>query len=154
MVQLQKYPNTFLLVVCFPTNCSKCCCIDTFFEHLPHVENTFKCINTYACPLLVYIKGKLVLFFDQTVVFHKKRDQSSLTLTFLLPLSLQVFCIKEVHLSDQLSLTCPRIWPIEDICIGLYVLKCLLNVQHIFEKVVSMQCSFEEFLEKNKEGLN
>ena len=45
---------------------------------------------------------------------------------------------------------CPRIWPIEDICIGLYVLKCLLTVQHILEKVVLMQHSFEEFSEKQR----
>ena len=45
---------------------------------------------------------------------------------------------------------CPRLWSIEDICIGLYVHKCLLNVQHILEKVMSMQDSFEEFLEKQR----
>ena len=38
----------------------------------------------------------------------------------------------------------------EDICIGLYVLKRLLNVQHIMEKVMSMQHSFEEFSEKQR----
>ena len=37
-----------------------------------------------------------------------------------------------------------------DICIGLYVLKRLLNVRHILEKVMSMQPSFEEFLEKQR----
>ena len=45
---------------------------------------------------------------------------------------------------------CPRIWPIEDICIGLYVLKRLLTVQHILEKVMSMQHSFEAFAEKQR----
>ena len=45
---------------------------------------------------------------------------------------------------------CPRLRPIEDICIGLYVLKCLLNVRHILEKVMSMQRSFEEFSEKQR----
>ena len=45
---------------------------------------------------------------------------------------------------------CPRIWPIEDICIGLYVLKRLLTVRHILEKVMSMQLSFENFLEKQR----
>ena len=45
---------------------------------------------------------------------------------------------------------CPRIWPIEDICIGLYVLNRLLNVWHILEKVMSMQHSFEEFSEKQR----
>ena len=34
--------------------------------------------------------------------------------------------------------------------IGLYVLKCLLNVRHILEKVMSMQHSFEEFSEKQR----
>ena len=33
---------------------------------------------------------------------------------------------------------------------GLYVLKRLLNVQHILEKVMSMQHSFEEFSEKQR----
>ena len=45
---------------------------------------------------------------------------------------------------------CPLLWPIEDIYIGLYVLKCLLNVRHILEKVMSMQHSFEEFSEKQR----
>ena len=45
---------------------------------------------------------------------------------------------------------CPRIWPIEDICIGLYVLKRHLTVQHILEKVMSMQHSFDEFSEKQR----
>ena len=35
-------------------------------------------------------------------------------------------------------------------CIGLYVLKRLMNVRHILEKVVSMQHSFEEFSEKQR----
>ena len=45
---------------------------------------------------------------------------------------------------------CPRIWPKEDICIGLNVLKRLLTVWHILEKVMSMQHSFEEFSEKQR----
>ena len=45
---------------------------------------------------------------------------------------------------------CPRLWPIEDICIGLYVLKRLLNVRHILEKNSSMQHICEEFSEKQR----
>ena len=45
---------------------------------------------------------------------------------------------------------CPRLWPKEDIFIGLNVLQCLLNVRHIFEKVMSMQHSFEEFSDKER----
>ena len=45
---------------------------------------------------------------------------------------------------------CPRIWPVEDICIGLNVLKRLLTVRHILEKVMSLQDSFEEFSEKQR----
>ena len=45
---------------------------------------------------------------------------------------------------------CPRIWPIEDICIGLYVLKRLWIVWYILEKVMSMQHSFEEITEKQR----
>ena len=44
----------------------------------------------------------------------------------------------------------PRIWPIEDIRIGFYVLKRLLTVRHILEKVRSMQHSFEAFSEKER----
>ena len=55
-----------------------------------------------------------------------------------------------MHLSNKLSLISPRLWPIEDICIGLYVLKCLLNVRHILEKVMSMQHSFEVCSEKQR----
>ena len=57
----------------------------------------------------------------------------------------KLFGIKAVHSSDKLSLICPQLWPIKDIHIGLYVLKRLLNVRHILEKVMSLQHSFEEF---------
>ena len=36
------------------------------------------------------------------------------------------------------------------ICIGLCVLKNLLNVRHILEKVMSMHLSFEEFSDKQR----
>ena len=62
----------------------------------------------------------------------------------------KLFCIEARHLSDELSLMYPRLWPIEDKCIGLYVLKCLLNVRHILEKVMSLQHSFEEVSEKQR----
>ena len=45
---------------------------------------------------------------------------------------------------------CPRIWPIEDKCIGPYGLKRLLTVRHILEKVMSMQHSFEVFSEEQR----
>ena len=45
---------------------------------------------------------------------------------------------------------CPQLWPIENICIGVYILKCLLTVRHILERVMSMQQSFEEFSEKQR----
>ena len=35
-------------------------------------------------------------------------------------------------------------------CTGLYVLKSLLTVRYILEKVMSMQHSFEEFSEKQR----
>ena len=33
-----------------------------------------------------------------------------------------------------IHLICPRLWPVEDICISLYVLKSLLNVRYSLEK--------------------
>ena len=84
-------------------------------------------------------------------MFHKKRDQSSLTVkistfTFTTSCFISKLCI----FFDKLSLMCPPIWPIEDICIGLYVLKRLLTVRHILEKIMSMQHRFEAFSEKQR----
>ena len=84
-------------------------------------------------------------------MFHKKRDQSSLTVkTSTFTFTTTCVLNKAVHLSDKLSLMCPRLWPIEDICIGLYLLKRRLNVRHILETVMSMQHSFGEFSEKQR----
>ena len=83
-------------------------------------------------------------------MFHKKRDQSSLKVKISTYTFTTSCFIKAVHLSDKLSLTCPRLLPVEDICIGVYVLKHVLNVQHILDKVVSMQHSFKEFSEKQR----
>ena len=59
-----------------------------------------------------------------------------------------------MHLSYKISLTGPgpRLWSIEDIFIGpgIYVLKSFFSVHYILEKIVSMQHSFEEFLEKQR----
>ena len=45
---------------------------------------------------------------------------------------------------------CPRIWPIHEIFIGLYVIKRLLTVQHILKKDMSMQHSFKAFSDKQR----
>ena len=45
---------------------------------------------------------------------------------------------------------CPRLWPIEAICIGLCVLKRHFNVRHILEKGMSMQHSLEDITEKQR----
>ena len=101
------------------------------------------------CLLLVYIKGKLVLLFDKTGnVSQETRPKFIDSQKFYFHFHYKLFCIKAVYLSDKLSLMCPRLRPIEDICIGLYVIKRLLNAWHILEKVMSMQHSFEEFSEK------
>ena len=48
-VQLQKYPNSFRLVFfVFPQIVQNAVALIHFFQHVPHVENTFKYINTYA----------------------------------------------------------------------------------------------------------
>ena len=49
VVQLQKYPNTFLLVFFVsPKIVQNVVALSHFFQHVPHFENTFKYINTYA----------------------------------------------------------------------------------------------------------
>ena len=103
---------------------------------------------------MICIKGKLVLLLDKVCyVSQEARLKFIDSQNFYFHFHYNLFCIKAVHLSDKLLLICPRLWPIEDKCIGLYVLKRRLNVRHILEKVMSMQYSFEEFSE-NKEELN
>ena len=100
---------------------------------------------------MICIKGKLVLLLDKTgYVSQETRLKFIDSQNFYFHFHYKLFCIEAVHLSNKLSLMCPRLWPIEDICIGFYVLKCLLNVWHILEKVMSMQHSFEEFSEKQR----
>ena len=97
------------------------------------------------------MKDKLVLLLDKTFyVPHKTRSKFIDSQNFYFHFHYNVFCINAVHLSDKLSLMCPRSWSIDDICIGLYVLKRRLNVRHILEKIISMQHSFEEFSEKQR----
>ena len=65
---------------CFPTNCSKCCSIETLFQHVPHVESTFKYINTFAYVFCwSVLRASYSCFSIKLVMFHKKRDQSLLT---------------------------------------------------------------------------
>ena len=100
---------------------------------------------------MICIKGKLVLLLDETgYVSQETRPKFIDSQNFYFHFHYKLFCIKAVHLSNKLSLTCPRLWPIEDICIDLNVLKCLLNMRHILEKILSMQHSFEEFSEKQR----
>ena len=151
VVQPQKYPNTFLLVFFVsPQIVKTIIALTHFFQHVSHVENTFKYINTYAyiCLLFVCTKGKIVLLLDKTSYVSQKNETNvHWQPKFYFHFHNKLLCIKAVHLSDKLSLTCPRVWPVEDICIGLCVLKRPLNVWHILEKVVSMQHCFEEFSE-------
>ena len=103
------------------------------------------------CLLFVCTKGKLVLLLYKTgYVSQETRPKFIDSQNFYFHFHYKLFCTKAVYLSDKLSLTCPWVWPIEDMCIGLYVLKRLMNVRHILEKVVSMQHSFEEFSEKQR----
>ena len=141
------FPTDFnSTLLCFPTNCSKCCA--TRWKHVQ--INKYLCI----CLLLVCIKGKLVLLLDKTgYVSLETRPKFIDSQTFYFYFHYKLICIKAVHLSDKLSLMCPRLWPIEDICIGLYVLKRLLNVRHILEKLSQCNKVLKGF-QKNKEELN
>ena len=105
----------------------------------------------HTCLLLICIKGKLVLLLDKTsYVSQETRPKFIDSQNFYFHFHYKLFCIKAVHLSDKLPLICPRLWPIQDVYIGLNVLKRLLNVRHILEKVMSVQHSFEEFSENQR----
>ena len=99
-------------------------------------------------------KGQVSLASRQNwLCFTKTRAKFIDSHNFFFHFHYKLFCIKAVHLSDKLLLMCPRLWPIEHICFGLYALERLLNVRYILEKVMSMQHNFGEF-KKNKEELN
>ena len=96
-------------------------------------------------------KVQVILLLDKIgFVSQETRPKFIDSQNFYFHFNYKLFCIKAAHLSNKLSLMCPRLCPIEDICIGVYVLKCLLIVQHILEKVMSMQHSFKEFPEKQR----
>ena len=72
-----KFPTDFnSTLLCFPTNCSKYCYIDSFFN----LCHTFKYTNAYAYVFCWPVKrASKSCFSIKLVMFHKKRDQSSLT---------------------------------------------------------------------------
>ena len=81
------------------------------------------------------MKGTLFLFLDKTGYVSQETIPKFIdSQNFYFQFHYKLFCIKAVLFSDKLPLICPRLWPIEDICIGLYVLKRLLNVWHILKK--------------------
>ena len=146
MVQLQKYPNTFLLVFFVSRQIIQNVLASTCATRRKHVL-IHKYL--YICLLFVCLKGKLVLLLDKTgFVSQETRPMFIGSQNFYFHSYNKLISIKAVHLSDTLSLTCPRVRFIEDICIGLFVLLHLLNRRHILEKVVSMQQIFEDFSEK------
>ena len=103
-------------------------------------------IRMPKCLLLICIKGKLVLLLDKTgYVSQETRPKFIDNQNFYFHFHYKLFCINAVHLSNKLLLICPQLWPIEHICIGLYVLEFRLNVRHILEKVLSKQHSSQEF---------
>ena len=153
MVQLQKYPNTSLIVFFVPPQIVQNVAPAHFFSQVQHVVNTFKYINTFACLLLVCIKGKLALLLDKTGSVSQETRQNFIdSQNLYFNFHYQLFGIKTVHLSDKLSLTYPRLLPIEDTCIyiGIYVLKRLLNVRHILEKMCQCNAVSKSF-QKNKQ---
>ena len=82
-----------------------------FFQHVPHAENTFKYINTYAYAISLSL-DKIGYVSQETRA--KFIDSEN----FYFHFHYKLFCVKEVHLFEKLKLTSPRLWPIEDICIS------------------------------------
>ena len=118
---------------CFRVNCSKFCCIDILFFNMCHRLIYIK-IHKYLCICLrlVCIKSKWVLHLDKTgYVSHETRPKFIDSQNIYFQFHDTLFCMKALHLSDKLSLTCRRLWPKEDTCIRLYVIKRLLNEWHI-----------------------
>ena len=73
----------------------------------------------------------LVLLLDKAgYVSQETRPKFIDSQSFYFHFHYKLCCIKALYLSEKPSLTCPRLWPIEGMCIGLhglYVLKRLLN---------------------------
>ena len=151
-----NFPTDFnSTLLCFPTNCSKWCYIDILFwtcvTRWKHVY-----IHKYLCTclLLTCIKGKLVLLLDKTgYVSQETRPKFIDIQHFYFHFHYMLFCIQAVHFSDKLSLMCPRIWPMEYICIGLYVLKRLWLCGTSRKKLCQWNTVSKSF-QKNKEEMN
>ena len=82
VAQLHKYKNTVLLVFFVSQQIVQTfVALTHFFHNAPHIENTYKYINTYVCLLLGLLLDKLVMFHKTKVHWQSK---------FLLSLSLQI----------------------------------------------------------------
>ena len=99
-------------------------------------------------------KGQVLLLDKTGYVSKETRPTFIDSQNFYFHFHFKLFCIKALPLSNNfISLMCPRLLPIEDKCIGLYVLKCLLNLRHILEKVMSMQhMQFRRVFRKTKKS--
>ena len=127
----------------------------TFFN-MCHTLKYVK-IHKYVCMwlLLVCIKGKLVLLLDKTgYVSQETKPKFIDGQNFNFNFHYKLFSIKAVHLSDKLSLTCPRLWPIEDICIGIYMYLNVFWTCGTSWKKLSMHHSFEEIFRKKQRRVN
>ena len=67
------------------------------------------------CLLLVCIKDKLVLLLDKICHVLQETRAKLIDSYFYFHFHYKLFCIKAVNLSDKLSLSSPRLWPIKDI---------------------------------------
>ena len=95
---LSKLPNfqqtSIQLFFCFPTNCSKCCYIDTLSTCATRWEHVY--IHKYLriCLLLTCIKGKLVLLLDKTgYVSQETRPKFIDSQNFYFHFHYKSFCI-------------------------------------------------------------
>ena len=153
-VLASKFPTDFnSTLLCFPTNCSKCCYIDKLFFNICH---TLKILLNTQIPMYMssvdLYKGQVGLALDKTGYISKETRPKFIDSQTFFHFHYKLFCIKAVHFSDKLSVLCPRIWPIGDICIGLYVLKRLLTVRYILAKSFVNATQFRRVFRKTKKS--
>ena len=155
MVQLQKYTNTFLIVifVVFPQTVQNVVALTHFFARCAY---TLKYTNTFficECLLLVFIKGKLVLPLRETgYVWKETRQKFIENQNFYFHFYWKSFCTKAVYLSYKRSLTCPRLWSTErkNVSFYTYFLKTSFERGAYFGKMCVNATQFWRVLEKQR----
>ena len=107
MTLSNQFTSTHLLVS--PQIVQNVVALTPYFNMCHTLKTRLKHKHICICLLLFCIKDKLIVFLDKTdYVSQETLTRPKFTDSQNFYFHYKLFCIKAVHLSDKLSLTCPR----------------------------------------------